>query len=102
MAIKKYFERMEYIIFKIRSKSTGSPIDFATKIGYSKSMLYEDIEDLKSMGAEIVYDRSINSFIFLNDFNIILKTDDLNKILGGKSFNPVLLDSFSLNLYFKS
>ncbi len=75
MAILKYLNRLELINRKIKSKSTGKPADFSSLIGYSKSMLYEDLKDLREMGAEIGYSRYRNSFYYMNNFNLKISID---------------------------
>ena len=43
-------ERMDQLI---RLKSTGTPIELADRLNVSRSTIYEIIECLKSLGAEI-------------------------------------------------
>ena len=88
MAILKYIERTQKLYNLIKKKSTGTPRDFANKIGYSPSMLREDIDDLRIIGAEIKYSRTQCSYVFLNNFTLEIKmeNDEMEKITGGNSF----------------
>jgi hypothetical protein len=87
MVILKYFERLEFINDCIKRKATGKPENFAKKIGYSTSMLREDLEDLKILGADIKFSRIRNSYFYNNHFNltIIIEKDKMNEIKGGKN-----------------
>jgi hypothetical protein len=61
----------------IKNKVTGTPKEIAEKIEISRACLYNYIEDLKSAGAEIKYNRSLRCFFYKNkfDFNIIIGQD---------------------------
>ncbi|QHI35896.1 hypothetical protein IMCC3317_12440 [Kordia antarctica] len=51
----------------IRIKATGSARDLAVKLGIGKSTVYEIIEILKNMGAEIKYCNYRKSFYYISD-----------------------------------
>ena len=57
MNIDKYFERIERIDRLIRLKATGSPKEFAKKLGISESSLYEYLRYLKDKGGPIEFDK---------------------------------------------
>jgi predicted DNA-binding transcriptional regulator YafY len=63
-------KKIELIHYKIKSKSTGKPEEFSNKLNISRSTLYEYIEDLKELGAEIRYSRCLQTFYYVNDFDI--------------------------------
>ena len=65
-------------------QATGTPKQFAKSIGKSRSSLYDLLEELKEMGAEIYYSRLNCSFKYKNEFEIDLKIDT-RKVIGGKN-----------------
>ena len=54
-------ERMDQLI---RLKSTGTPTELAEKLNVSRSTIYEIIDCLKFLGAEIDYSRTKRSFCY--------------------------------------
>lgn len=48
----------------IRRKATGKPVQFARKLGISKSSLYDTINLMKEMGAPIEYCNSRQCYIY--------------------------------------
>lgn len=61
---KYYFDRLEHLNDLIRRRSTGSPAQLAKKISVSKRTVYEYIDILKSLGAEIDYCRSSETYYY--------------------------------------
>lgn len=70
MALFDIINRAERIHRLIRSESTGSPSQFARKLGISRRQLYNLLDEFKDFGAEIKYDRSKRSFYYVNDFRL--------------------------------
>lgn len=64
----------------IKRRATGSPAEFADRIGVSESTLFENINDLKDKGADIVYSSAYQSYILLNDFKIAFGCSNTNRI----------------------
>ena len=64
MSLLTKIERIERMHQMIKFKRTGTPEQFARRIGISRSMLYIIINDLKSIGAPIVYCKSYESFMY--------------------------------------
>lgn len=86
----KQLERIQKIDKYIKAENTNTPIEFANKLEISRSHLYRLIGILKDAGAEINYNRKIQSFYYTKPFNIhILKSKTLlsetkmEKIKGG-------------------
>lgn len=67
----------------IRMKATGSARDLATKLGIGKSTVYEIIEILKNMGAEIEYCNYRRSFYYISDKSLTIGYIRVTKIKGG-------------------
>ena len=62
MSLLKKIERIERMHILIKYKRTGSPKQFANKLNLSQSMLYIIINELKEMGAPIVYSKFRESY----------------------------------------
>ncbi len=62
--IIKQIELIERIDQLIRLQATGCPISLSQKLGVSKTTLYRLINTMKELNAPIVYDTSIQSFIY--------------------------------------
>lgn len=56
-------QKLERIDTLIRLRCTGFPLEFAQKLDVSRSTLYQYLNILKSLGAEIKYCRYSQSFI---------------------------------------
>ncbi len=76
-------KKLEYLHFKIKTHSTGTPDELSCKLQKSRRAVYNMIDELKDMGADICYCRTKQSFIYKNnfDFSIVIKTSN---ILGGR------------------
>lgn len=57
-------ERLRKIHQYIKVCNTGSPSEFATKLGISESQLYNVLDDLKIKGFPISYSRKLKSYIY--------------------------------------
>ena len=101
MSIIRKIERIERMHSMIRFKRTGSPNQFAERMGISQSMLYVLIKELKELGAPIVYCRYRESYEYLYpvEFNVGFDTPsmtahELKATYGGGAiirsmFNPI-------------
>ena len=61
---KHYFNRLERLDYLIRKKSSGSSQELAEKLEVSKRTIYEYLEILKSLGAEIEYDNRKKTYYY--------------------------------------
>jgi predicted DNA-binding transcriptional regulator YafY len=64
---KYYFDRLEYLNQLIKKKSTGSPSELARKINVSERTTFEYIDILKSLGADVKFSRTRNSYYYTVD-----------------------------------
>lgn len=55
MTIFNRLERLKQIDQLIRLKATGSSQEFAKRVGISRSVLFDDMNLLKDLGADITY-----------------------------------------------
>jgi len=90
MSILKYIDRLKHMDSLLRRNATGTPEQFASKLGISKSTLYDNLKDFKELGAEIGYCKYLESYYYEDDCALffsfksnILKENDINKIKGG-------------------
>lgn len=78
-SIRKYIDRLERIDQMIRWKNTGTPKEFACKLGISKRCLYDYLEELKTFGAVILYDKKNKTYFYEQDGHFIAKFIEKNK-----------------------
>jgi len=61
---KHYFNRLEYLDSLIQKKGTGSPENLALKLNVCKRTIFEYIDILRELGAEIKYDVARESYCY--------------------------------------
>jgi len=90
MNLIRHIERLEKIDKLVRENKTGTPHEFAEKVGISRRQLYNYIEELRSYGIEIRYSRKNQNFHFENNrrlkinFNCkVIEAGDQQKTSGG-------------------
>lgn len=64
---------MLYIHESIKKRKSGTYQDLADKLIMSKSNVFRIIETLRGFGAEIEFDRTLNSYYYKNLFDIEFK-----------------------------
>jgi biotin operon repressor len=74
-------ERVDQLI---RMKATGSAEDLSDRIGVSRSTVYELIDCMRAMGAEIEYCRHRQSFYYLEEKILAIGFVNKRKIRGGR------------------
>lgn len=70
----------------IKGQVTGNAEEFASKIGISRSMLMENIHEMKELGADIHYCVQRRSYFYANEFSLIIGRDAKRKVTGGTDF----------------
>lgn len=85
-----FFEKIqaiERIDQLIRLKATGSPNDLAERIGVSRTTVYEIINCMKLLGADIAYCRNRQSFYYPSAVRLSIgftqPEENLERITGG-------------------
>jgi len=68
-SILKQIELMDRIDQLVRMKVTGTPESLATKLEISKAKLYRIIHIMKILKAPLVYNTSIQSFVYEDEVN---------------------------------
>jgi len=89
MSLLKYIERLKRMDDLIRRKATGTPYEFAARLGIGKSVLMDELRELKELGAEITYCRDSQSYYYEREF--ILKIGNLDRsnqqeLRGGRNY----------------
>jgi ribosomal protein S25 len=77
MSLLKYIERLKRMDDLIRRKATGTPDEFASRLGLGKSVLMDELRELKELGAEITYCKQRKSYYYTQDF--VLQIGNLGK-----------------------
>lgn len=103
----RYIEKtmlIERIDQLIRLKATGSARELAKRVEVSKSCVYEILEVMKMMGADIAYCRYQKSYYYTTDKVLAIGFVEPSKIKGGKKNKtifqcPVFSDNYTFTLY---
>lgn len=64
MSCIKYLERLKRIDRLIRSRATGSPSELASKLELSERSIFGYLNDLKALGAPILWSTTHQSYIY--------------------------------------
>ena len=88
-------ERMDQLI---KLKATGSAKELANKMSVSRSTVYEIIEVMKNMGAEIAYCSTRKSYYYQKEVVFAIGFVERHKVRGGKNFESIFMSpNFSDN-----
>jgi predicted DNA-binding transcriptional regulator YafY len=90
MSLLKYTQRLKRMDELIRRRATGTPDEFASLLGISKSMLMVNLAELKEMGAPVSYDTMRRHYFYERECSFSLgfqlsKTES-QVIKGGRNF----------------
>ena len=72
MCFEERIQQMMFIHEHIKKRKTGSYRDLAERLNMSKSNVARIIETLRGFGADIEFDEGLNSYCYLNNFDIEL------------------------------
>ena len=67
MSILKYIERLRYIDFLLRTKSTGDSNALARKLNLSRSATLEYLKEMKELGFPIKYDYERKTYYYYEE-----------------------------------
>jgi hypothetical protein len=70
MKLFEYLDRISMVHKLVSRKRTGTPEEFAGRLGVSRTSLYELIDELRSRGAPIVYSKSAKTFLYSEPYDI--------------------------------
>jgi predicted transcriptional regulator len=84
MSVVQRLMKLEQVHQLIKMKATGTPDEFAIKIGKSRKTVYNLMDELVEMGAITTYNKQKMSFEYANEFEFKLMVNG-EKIAGGKN-----------------
>jgi biotin operon repressor len=97
MKVFEYLDRISRMQKLLELRRTGSPNEFAGRLGVSRTSLYELIDELRSRGAPILYSKSSKTFYYNKPFEISITCklrsmdkDEEKKYSGGTYFSRIL------------
>ena len=79
----RLIERVDQLI---RMKATGSAAELASRIGIGRSTVYELLEVMKNMGAEIEYSNRRRSYYYETEKVLAIGFVDKKMIRGGSMY----------------
>lgn len=98
MKIFEYLDRISLIHKLVLNRRTGTPGEFAGRLGLSRTSLYEMIDELRSRGAPIQYSRSSRTFYYSEPYDVSvtcsfkpLSQSEVKEYSGGIRFFPTIL-----------
>ncbi|MFN7600517.1 MAG: hypothetical protein ACK5R0_03865 [Bacteroidota bacterium] len=83
MSLLKSIDRLKSIDTMIRRQATGTSDEFARKLGISRSMLMENLREMKDLGACICFCAHRRTYFYTTDFGLLIGNVSKNKIKGG-------------------
>lgn len=91
-------ERLKRMNRLIKEEKTGTPEEFATRLGVSSSHLYRCIDEIKELGAPVNFSRSRKTYYYEYEFEMrvsysiqLISEQSLKKIVGGFSLKNASL-----------
>ena len=104
MTLIDRIERLKRIDYLIRHKATVTPAQLAEKLEISESTLYEYLNDMEMLGAEITYNRQSMSYEYCKPTKLVLEIQplDLKKVNGGKLIFPLRKNRSGLLYYYSA
>ena len=70
MSLMKSIGRLTTMDDLIRNEITGNAQEFAAKIGIGRSMLMENIREMRDLGAAIAYCPKRRSYCYIREFRL--------------------------------
>lgn len=72
MPAMKYINRIKALDQLIRLRATGNPKELSEKIGITERQMYKYIDNLKELGAKIKFEKTLNSYIYESNEELII------------------------------
>jgi hypothetical protein len=94
MSLLKSIERLQRLDYFIRKEATGTSEEFAARIGICRSMLMENLSEMKELGAQLSYCPRRRSYVYLSEFNLIIGKEIKTKARGG--FGNTLVNYYNI------
>ncbi len=96
MTFVKYIRKLEHIDFLISCEITGSPIDFANKLGVKRSTLFKYLKDLRSLGVDIKFSYARQTYYYANNNRIssIFRGDPISNEVMKDTIAGCIIDHY--------
>jgi len=78
MSLIKYIERLRRMDSLISMMSTGTPEEFAEKMGIKRSTLFESLQEMREFGVDIKYSFIRQSYYYADNRRIKIKLENIN------------------------
>ncbi len=78
--MREKIQRMERLDAMIRRKGTGNAEECSRKVGVSKRQLYRIFDEMRNLGAPIIYDQVRRSFVYAYEIECFFGFRPINKI----------------------
>ncbi|HNL37534.1 MAG TPA: HTH domain-containing protein [Saprospiraceae bacterium] len=72
MTFFEHINRIKRLHGLIRMKSTGTPRELADRMSVSRATLFRHLDDLRSMGAPIAYEKDRQTYYYEEPFDLKL------------------------------
>jgi biotin operon repressor len=83
MSLLKSIDRLKRIDTMIRQQATGTSDEFARKLGISRSMLMENLREMKDLGASICFCPHRRTYFYTTEFGLLIGNISKDKVKGG-------------------
>ena len=77
MSLIKYIERLRRMDSLISMMSTGTPEEFAEKLGLRRSTLFLTLQEMREMGVDIKYSYIRQSYYYADNRRIKIKLENI-------------------------
>jgi biotin operon repressor len=79
MSLIKYVERLRRMDALISMMATGTPDEFAEKIGIRRSTLFQHLQEMRKLGVDIKYSCTRQSYYYADGNRIKIKVENQQK-----------------------
>ena len=76
MSLLKYIERLQRMDLLISMMSTGTPEEFAGKLGLRRSTLFQSLQEMREMGVDIRYSWFRQSYYYADRRRIRISVEN--------------------------
>ena len=76
MSLLKYIERLQRMDLLISMIATGTPEEFAEKLGLGRSTLFQSLQEMREMGVDIRYSFFRQSYYYADNRRIKIKVEN--------------------------
>lgn len=77
MSLLKYIDRIRRIDALICQKATGTPQEFAGKLGIHRSTLFQSLQEMREMGVDIKYSWIRQSYYYGDNRRIRINVENI-------------------------